>query len=134
MEKLLPKIFLIIGILLAFYSFFIEPNKLGVTNYTIQDKELAGIKIVFASDFHIKPNQQKRLERIVNTINVQNPDLVVSVGDYVSGHTQKSTMQPKKIAEELSKVGAKYGFYTTLGNHDGWYDRRSIQEALEAKT
>ena len=48
-----------------------------------------------------KPNQQKRLKQIVATINEQNPDLVVSTGDYVSGHTQESTMHPKEIAEEL---------------------------------
>ena len=133
MEKFLSKLILIIGILLALYSFFVEPNKLEVSNYTIQDKELSGIKIVFASDFHIKPNQQKRLEQIVNTINSQNPDLVVSTGDYVSGHTQESTMHPKQIAEELSKVKTKYGFYTTLGNHDGWYDKAYIEELLEAQ-
>lgn len=133
MEKHLSKLILIIGILLAIYSFFVEPNKLEITNYKIQDKELAGVKIVFASDFHIKPNQQKRLKQIVATINEQNPDLVVSTGDYVSGHTQESTMHPKEIAEELSKIRTKYGFYTTLGNHDGWYDRWFIQEILENK-
>lgn len=133
MEKFLSKLILIIGILLAMYSFFVEPNKLEITNYKIQDKELSGIKIVFASDFHVKPNQQKRLEQITNTINAQNPDLVVSVGDYVSGHTQESTMHPKQIAEELSKIKTKYGFYTTLGNHDGWYDKAYIEELLEAQ-
>lgn len=133
MENFLSKLILIIGIIFAIYSFFVEPNKLEITNYKIQDKELAGIKIVFASDFHVKPNQQKRLEQIVNTINAQNPDLVVSVGDYVSGHTQESTMHPKQIAEELSKIKTNYGFYTTLGNHDGWYDKVYIEELLEAK-
>ena len=131
MKKYLLKTLFIITLLLAGYSYFIEPNKLEVTNYTIQDKELSGVKIVFASDFHIKPNQQKRLEQIANIINAQNPDLVVSAGDYVSGHTQESTMHPKQIAEELSKVKTKYGFYTTLGNHDGWYDRWYIKELLE---
>lgn len=133
MKRYLSKIILIIGILLTGYSYFIEPNKLEVTNYTIQDKEFSGIKIVFASDFHIKPNQQKRLEQIVNTINAQKPDIVVSTGDYVSGHTQESTMHPKQIAEKLSKVKVKYGFYTTLGNHDSWYDKYFIKEILETK-
>ena len=89
-------IFIILG--LSFYSIFIEPEKLVVTNYTIQDKELSGIKIVFASDFHIKPHQQNRLEKIVDLINSQNPDLVLSAGDFVSGHLQKNTMQPADIA------------------------------------
>ena len=123
MKNLFLKTLLIIGLLLAGYSYFIEPNKLEVTNYTIQDKELSGIKIVFASDFHIKPYGQKRLEKVVETINAQNPDVVVSAGDFVCGHTEYSTMHPEKIAEGLSKVKSKHGFYTSLGNHDGWYDR-----------
>ena len=94
MNKILFKILIITGILLAGYSYFIEPNKLEVTNYTIQDKELSGVKIVFASDFHIKPYGQKRLEKVVETINEQNPDVVVSAGDFVCGHTEKSTMHP----------------------------------------
>ena len=131
MHKPLKKILLIIGVLFAGYSYFIEPNKLEVTNYTIQDKELSGVKIVFASDFHIKPYGQKRLEKIVETINKQNPDVVVSAGDFVCGHTEHSTMHPQKISEGLAKVKSKYGFYTTLGNHDGWYDRWYIKELLE---
>lgn len=131
MKKIYLKIFLIITLLLAGYSYFVEPNKLEVTNYTIQDKELEGIKIVFASDFHIKPYGQKRLEKVVETINAQNPDIVVSAGDFVCGHTEKSTMHPKLITKGLSKVKSKYGFYTTLGNHDGWYDSFYIEELLE---
>jgi len=131
MHKTLIKILLIIGVLFAGYSYFIEPNKLEVTNYTIQDKELSGVKIVFASDFHIKPYGQKRLEKIVETINKQNPDVIVSAGDFVCGHTEHSTMHPQKISEGLAKVKSKYGFYTTLGNHDGWYDRWYIKELLE---
>lgn len=51
-------IIIILFILLGCYSLFIEPNKLEVNHYTIEDAQLKGIKIVFASDFHIKPHQQ----------------------------------------------------------------------------
>ena len=128
-NKILAFIFIILA--LSCYSYFIEPNRLVVTNYTIQDKDLSGIKIVLASDFHIKPNQEKRLVKIIKTINSQNPDIVLSTGDYVSGHTDKSTMEPEKIAQELSKVKSKYGFYTTLGNHDGWYGVGEVEKYLE---
>ena len=116
---------------LGIYSVFIEPNKLEVTNYTIQDKELSGIKIVFASDFHIKPNQQKRLDKIVNLINSQNPDLVLSAGDFVCGHLKHTTMPPKDIAKSLGKIKSKHGVYTTLGNHDQWYGVEEITKTLE---
>lgn len=133
--KLWNKIlYLLIIFVIGIYSLFIEPNKLEVNHYTIQDSELRGLKIVFASDFHIKPHQQRRLETIVNLINTENPDLVLSVGDFVSGHSENMTMPIENIAKELGKVKSKYGFYTTLGNHDGWYSISEITEALETNS
>ena len=113
------------------YSFFIEPNKLEVNKITIYDKELTGIKIVFVSDFHIKPHQQKRLEKIVETINEQQADIVLSAGDYVSGHSELLTMPIDKIAKGLGEIKSKYGFYTSLGNHDKYLGTERIRTALE---
>ncbi|MCM1010797.1 MAG: metallophosphoesterase [Fusobacterium sp.] len=132
MIKNLPIIISIfIFILLGVYSLFIEPNKLNVNHYKVQDIRLKGIKIVFASDLHIKPHQQKRLEKIIETINAESPDLVLSVGDFVSGHNEKMTMPIEDISKELGKVKAKYGFYTTLGNHEGWYDSEKVTKVLQ---
>lgn len=121
----------ILLISLAIYSIFIEPNKLDVNCYTIQDSELKGVKVVFASDFHIKPHQQKRLNKIVELINKENADLVLSTGDFVSGHDEKMSMPIEDIVTGLSKIKSKYGFYTTLGNHDGWYGTQKVTKALE---
>ena len=132
MNGKIKKYFLLIIILiLAGYSYFIEPNRLELNRYVVQDEQLKGIKIVFASDFHVKPYGQKRLDKIVEMINGENPDIVVSAGDYVCGHTRHSTMPIENIAKTLSKVKAKYGFYTSLGNHDGWYDPAEIAMNLE---
>ncbi len=125
------KIFFGIIILIILYSLFIEPNRLKVNHYVIQDMQLKGLKIVFASDFHIKSNQQERLNKIIKLINAENPDLVLSVGDFVYGHNENKTMSIENIAKELGKVQSKYGFYTTLGNHDGWYGTERITEALQ---
>lgn len=114
----------------AIYGFFIEPNMLTVTKYSVKDVQLKGVKIVMAGDFHIKPHQQKRLKKIVNLINEQNADLVLSVGDYVSGHNLKMTMPIENIASELKKVKSKYGFYTVLGNHDSCLSEKTISESL----
>ena len=121
---------LFIIILLAIYSFFIEPDMLTVKHYKINDNVLKGIKIVFASDFHIKPHQEKRLKQVVDLINNENPNIVLSVGDFVSGHSENMTMPIDKIVSELKNVKSKYGFYTTLGNHDWWIDGNGITNAL----
>ena len=72
MIKKVLLIFLIL--LLGIWCYVIEPRMLEVNKITIQDSELKGIKIVFASDFHIKPYGQKRLDMIVEKINAENPD------------------------------------------------------------
>ncbi len=130
-NKIINTILLIIILLLAFYGFFIEPNELEVVNYKIKDKDLAGIKIVFASDFHIKPHQNKQLKNIVEKINAQNPDIVLYGGDFVSGHTPGLTMPIQKIAAELGKAKSKYGIFSCIGNHDLWFDLAVVTKALE---
>lgn len=129
------KFILSIGILffigIFIYSFFVEPEKLKVNKYIIKDQELRGIKIVFASDFHIKPHQQKRLEKIVKAINDEEPDIVLSVGDYVSGHSEFLTMPIEKISKELGNIKSKNGVYSSIGNHDKYLGVDKIRTALE---
>ena len=131
MKQLGIAIFLMILTGMLAYCFYFEPNKLEVKKITIYDEQLRGIKIVFASDFHIKPHQQKRLEKIVKTINEQDADIVLSTGDYVSGHSELLTMPINKIAKNLGEIKSKYGFYTSLGNHDKYLGTEKIRTALE---
>lgn len=128
-KKFLPLLFIFI---LGIYSYFVEPNLLQINRYVIQDTELSGLKIIFASDFHIKPNQEKRLKKIVKLINTEEPDLVLSAGDFVAGHNAEMSMPIENIAKELGKIKSKYGFFTTLGNHDGWHNAILITETLRA--
>lgn len=55
----------------------------------------------------------------------------MSAGDFVSGHSENMTIPIEDITKELGKVKSKYGFYTTLGNHDGWYGSDYIAKNLE---
>lgn len=127
----MKKFLIILGILLfIIYIFFIEPNRLIIKNYTIQDPQLKGLKVVLVGDYHIKPNQEKRLSRVIKLVNEQNADIVLSVGDFVAGHEECMTMPIEKIAQELSKVKSKYGFYAVLGNHDWWIDGDKITAGL----
>lgn len=123
--------FLIISFIsLSFYSLFIEPDRLEVNHYTLQDSDLKGVKIVFAGDFHVKPHQKRKISDIVSLINQEKSDIVLFVGDFVSGHNEKMTMPMENIAKELGKINAKYGIYTVLGNHDVWYGAEKITELL----
>ena len=88
------------------WSFYIEPNIITIKKYKV--KNLDGKKIVFVSDFHISKNDGARLKRIVKKINKLNPDLVLSGGDFIKGHTGKTTMPIEEKAEELAKIKAHF--------------------------
>lgn len=125
------KLFLVIILLLLIWSNFIEPNLLVINHQTFKIKGLEGLKIVFVGDFHVKPYQKNRLKYVVKQINAQHPDLILSAGDFVSGHHPKQSLPIEEIAKELANLKSKYGFYTVLGNHDWWQGGEKIQKVLE---
>ncbi len=126
------KYIFILLLFLAIYSVFIEPNILTAHRIILKDEALKGLKLVFASDFHIKPYERLRLKRIVKKINAQNADIVLLGGDYVNGHEKGKTLSPSDIAGELAKLQSKLGTVAVMGNHDGWQGKKEIIEAFEA--
>lgn len=127
----MKKIIITILCLILVWAFFIEPNMLTVNPLNISVKGLDGLKVVFVGDLHVKPNQKKNIVRVVEEINAQNPDIILTAGDFVSGHFERESMPIEDIAQELSKLKSKYGIYAVLGNHDWWQGGEKIQKALE---
>lgn len=121
------KIFYITAFFLAVWAFLIEPHLLAVKAYKI--RAFDGLKIVFASDFHISKFGQGRLERVVRLINKQNPDIVLLGGDFINGISNESTLSIEKQAEILKMINAPA--VTVLGNHDGLYGNERIVQALK---
>jgi uncharacterized protein len=79
-------------------------------------KQLDNIKIVQLSDLHLGTFQgnKDKLEKIVEIINRQNPDLVFITGDIVNCYSEESIV----FVDVLKKIKSKYGKYAVLGNHD----------------
>lgn len=124
------EIILIIIIIGFIWMVLIEPYILTIKHLKIDNPDLKGLKIVFASDFHIKPYEMFRLKKIVNKINEQNPDLILLGGDYVNSHNPKYTCPIEDIASELKNLKAKNGVIGVLGNHDNWQGKDKILKAL----
>lgn len=120
-------VLIVIAVYVFGVSFFYEPNTLTVTNYKIEDRQLQGIKIAFLSDLHLKKNEYKRLDRIVELTKKQNPDLVLVGGDFVNNNNLKKTMKIGTIGDKLKSIGP--AVVTVLGNHDWHADGKHI--ALE---
>ena len=123
----MPKIVIILFIILFLWAFVVEPNLLVVKHYKVS--ALDNLRIVFVSDFHISKYEKSRLKRVVDLINKQNPDLVLSGGDFIKGHDGKNTLGIEEQAEILKGLNAP--FITVLGNHDGWYDRARVTKVLK---
>ena len=71
----------------------------------------------------------KCLKRIVKRINEINPDLVLSGGDFIKGHSGKHSLSIDEQAEELKNIKAP--IITVLGNHDIIFDKCTVKKSLE---
>jgi predicted MPP superfamily phosphohydrolase len=90
---------------------------------------LEGFTLLQMTDQHLYPlTQPSVIKKSVAIANSLNPDLVVLTGDYV--------WQDLKAIDELAPIlaglDAKYGVFSTLGNHDYWLDADVITTTLEA--
>lgn len=125
MKKIL-KIFitmLILIILLLLYSRFIGTIGLNTKEYTIKDNNISndfdGIKIIHFSDIHYKRIITKdKIDKIINEINLINPDIVIFTGDLIDQDSNLEEDDITYLKEALSKINAKYGKYSVIGNHD----------------
>lgn len=133
------KIFIILAalvtiacLILLFWSFKIEPNLLEIKDYKLNNDKLAGLKIVYATDFHIAKSDTKRLNKIIEAINSQKADLILLGGDFIKGHNDLKTMSPERIAAKLRKLQAPLGVFSVLGNHDWYIGGRKMKHALQA--
>ena len=133
----LDAIILLIG-LLMFYGFLIEPGRLVVRQQTIEisnwPSELNGLKIAVLSDIHVDDwfVNERKVRTIVERTNQLQPELIVILGDYMSGDGMvRRTVAPKVFAPILKELRAPHGVYSVLGNHDWWADGKKLRQELE---
>ena len=130
-----------IPVLLAcmfFWGILIEPARLLVRHETIHinswPKELDGLRIVAISDIHVGSPfiDDKKLRSIVERTNQLQPDLIVILGDYITGDGWlRQQVHPEDFAPSLRGFNAPLGVYSVLGNHDWWYNGQRVRRALE---
>lgn len=120
----IPFLSIIYGIAWGRFDFIIRKTNLSFPNLP---KEFDGFKIVQFSDFHLGSflSNEDKVAEVVDLINKQNPDLVVFTGDMVNNlASEVDTFLPI-----LSKLKAKHGMFSILGNHDyGEYVRWASPE------
>lgn len=127
---------LVAGII--FWAFLIEPNRLIVREQKIAianwPKELSGLRIAVIADIHAGGPfiDDQKLRLIVARTNQLQPDLIVLLGDYMSGGREHNDrVEPEAFAPAFKEFRAPLGVYSVLGNHDWWYDGPKVRRALE---
>jgi predicted MPP superfamily phosphohydrolase len=122
-----------------FYGVLIEPNRLVLHQETIAlnnwPKELDGLRIAVISDIHIGSwfVRDDKLRLIVQRTNELQPDMIVILGDYMSGQGwMSSRVVPEAFGPFLKEFRAPLGVYSVLGNHDWWWDGPRVRRGLEA--
>ena len=128
---------LIIG-LLVFWGFLIEPGLLVVRHQTIKidnwPSELNGLKVAVVADIHVDDwfVNERKVRTIVERTNQLQPELIVILGDYLSGEGWvRNAVEPRVFAPVLKELRAPLGVYSVLGNHDWWADGAKLRQELE---
>ena len=78
-------------------------------------EQLDGLKAIQISDIHLGSfTSTDPIKDVVKMINQENPDFIFFTGDLVNSFAWEA----EPFIEELSKLEARYGKYSVLGNHD----------------
>lgn len=135
-------IILVVVVSVQVYGSLVGRYRLEVTHVEYANNHLPesfqGYKVVHISDLHLGTflSKPQALQRVVDSINAQQPDLICFTGDIVSmGLSEFDTLRPI-----ISQLKAKDGVVSVLGNHDlfiyghmGEDQREAMREALASR-
>ena len=114
----LALVLLFCGTMLYGYCFGRKQLCVTETTYTSSHVPAAfnGYKIVHISDLHLSSfsDSPTFLQRIIDTINTQQPDLICFTGDFVGFGVEEAI----PFTHTLRQLYAKDGIMSVLGNHD----------------
>ncbi|AWP25864.1 phosphoesterase [Paenibacillus glucanolyticus] len=101
------------------YAYLWEPHRLEVTRLEVRlpslPKAFDGMKVAHFSDLHLGFHTgAKDVERVVQAIHAEKPDMICFTGDMVDGHAEDMTEAIKPFAT----LKAPLGLFSILGNHD----------------
>ena len=110
---------------LAAWALLVEPRRIAVERHTLRlprwPQGLDDLRVALVSDLHAGgPHvRERRLERIVERVNRERPDLVALLGDYVDPDVPLGRyIDPEEVAVRLAALRAPLGVIAVLGNHD----------------
>lgn len=116
------------------YAREVETRWLEVVPVTLTLPRLApefdGYRVVQIGDVHLEDwTKPRRLNRMVDLVNAQKPDLIAITGDFLSYSADPGV--PRRLVEALKRLRARDGVATVMGNHDYLTDADLVRRCLE---
>jgi predicted MPP superfamily phosphohydrolase len=94
-------------------------------------EDLDGLRIGFIADTHVGPFiEVSDLERALDLVRAEAPDLILLGGDYISESPRYAPDTIDAFARLISE--APLGGYAAIGNHDLAVSRTRVKEAMDA--
>jgi uncharacterized protein len=118
--------------LTSIYAHKIEPIWFEVNHIDIAlpklDRVFNGYRIVQISDLHAGDGTDRsQLEKVVEAVNAEQPDLVVITGDHVT----RIPKQHLELLDTLAKLQPRDRTISILGNHDVHNDPAPVRAAIK---
>ena len=114
------------------YGTFVGPRRLVVKHIEMTFSNLPenfdGYRLAVASDLHLGTQGKAFVQRIVQTINEQQPDAVCLLGDLQNADPQE--IYPYTTL--LRSLHSRDGVFSVLGNHDYSYYSATTDDAIRA--
>ena len=116
----------------------VEPARLKVRREEITSERwpeaLDGLRIGAVSDLHAgAPHvDERKLDRVVDRLNDEKPDLIALLGDYSDPTVRGGgkPVAPERVAERLAGLNNQLGIFAVLGNHDWVHYGSRVPRAL----
>lgn len=116
----------------SIYAHKIEPLWFEVTHIDVTlpklDRAFNGYRIVQISDLHAGNGIDRfQLEKVVDAVNAERPDLVVITGDHIT----RIPRQHLELLDTLAKLRPRDLTISVLGNHDVQNDPAPVRQAIK---
>ena len=125
-------ILLLIILLLLIYCRYEGTRGLITKEYKIETNSIPssfdGLKVLHFSDLHyLRVVDDNMLKKVVEEINLINPDIVIFTGDLIDKDFNINDKQKQQLITLLKSINSKYGKYSIIGNHDYIKDKEEIE-------
>lgn len=126
-------VFIFVILLIVYGSYNAKNIKIREDNITVsKSSKLDNLKVAFVSDIHLGAAFNiASLNKAVDKINEQNPDVIILGGDIVDENTPFEYFDD--MSKALKRLKSKFGTYAILGNHErGSTSVESLDKYYEA--